>query len=87
MKIEISGFDKLQQQLKEAERALAGLDGTFATLSIDPKSPASIESAVRKMENAIDQKVGRFKNNPFVAPLIEEAKKAFRDKIRGMAAA
>ena len=44
LKIDMSGIEKLQRELKEAERALKELDGKFAEVRFDP--------AMRKVSTA-----------------------------------
>ncbi|WP_022976805.1 hypothetical protein [Nevskia ramosa] len=84
LSIKTSGLDKLQRELKDAQAAMSSLDGTIATLKFDPEDPASVQAAIRQMESAIDSKVGRFRQNPIVGPLIVATKKQFRDRILGM---
>lgn len=42
MGFKIGGLDKLQKDLKDAERAFRSLDGMITTLRIDPNEPASV---------------------------------------------
>lgn len=85
--MKITGFDKLQKQLANAQKALANLDGDLTTVQFNPKDPASIEAAVQKVEQLIDEKVGDYSDNPFVAPLVEQSKAHFREAIIEKAAA
>lgn len=83
----ITGLDKLQRDLRDAQQALEGLDGDLCTLRFDPHDPASIEAAIAEMEQTIDARVGRFAGNPIVAPLVAGAKDHFRQTILDKAAA
>lgn len=85
--MKISGFDKLDRQLKDAQKAFAELDGELGTVTFTPDDPASIEHAIRQVEEMIDERVGRYASNPFVAPLIEGAKEQYREAIIEKAAA
>ncbi len=85
--MKLTGFDKLQRQLVEAQRAFAALDGELTTVRFDPADPASIETAVQRVEDVIDERVGRYATNPFVAPLIEQAKEQYRQAILNKAEA
>ena len=49
----IEGFDQLQRQLAEAQAAMAALNGEVAKLQFDPGDPASVEAAVRTMEQTM----------------------------------
>lgn len=82
-----SGLDKLQRQLGEAQKALENLDGELTTVKFDPHDPSSIEAAIQKVEQTIEERVGQYVNNPFVAPLIDQAKEHFRETIIQKAAA
>ncbi|MBS5905030.1 gp58-like family protein [Roseomonas mucosa] len=83
----ITGLDKLQRDLRDAQQALGNLDGDLCTLRFDPHDPASIEAAIAEMEQTIDARVGRFAGNPLVAPLVAGAKDHFRQAILDKAAA
>lgn len=85
--MKITGFDKLSRQLEDAQKAFAELDGELGTVSFIPDDPASIENAIRQVEEMIDDRVGRYASNPFVAPLIEGAKEQYREAIIEKAAA
>jgi hypothetical protein len=85
--VKITGFDKLSRQLEDAQKAFAELDGELGTVSFTPDDPASIENAIRQVEEMIDDRVGRYASNPFVAPLIEGAKEQYREAIIEKAAA
>jgi hypothetical protein len=83
MDIKISGFDDLDRQLKEAQEAAQTLDGEVTSVEVDTSDPESIERAVIEMRTAVDSKMAPYRNNPFVEPLIEQAKVAFEKQLRG----
>ncbi|WP_322885749.1 hypothetical protein U8C32_21645 (plasmid) [Sinorhizobium medicae] len=85
--MKITGLDKLSRQLKDAEKAISELDGQLGTVTFTPDDPASIENAIHQVEAIIDERVGRYASNPFVAPLIEGLKEQYREGIIGRAAA
>lgn len=84
--MKITGLDKLQKNLTEAQRALAAIDGDIGRVSFTPDDPSSIQAAIQQMENMIDQKVGQYASNPIVAPLISASKEAYREAILKKAA-
>lgn len=86
MGFKITGLDKLQRQLDEAQRAFTLLDGELAQVSFDPSDVASVEMAIAEGEAAIDDKVGAYRSNPMVAPVIAQMKEKFRANIRQRAA-
>lgn len=83
----ITGLDKLQRELVEAERALSDLDGELAAVRFDPGDPASIEAAIQAVHQMVDQRAGRYASNPIVRPLIGQMKETYRAHIVEKAAA
>jgi ssDNA-binding replication factor A large subunit len=81
IKINIQGLDKLQRELKEAERAFSSLDGTITTLQFNPDDPASVQRAMREMDAAIDQRVRPYSRNPLVSELVLKMKAGYREQI------
>ncbi|SFP14741.1 hypothetical protein SAMN03159463_03685 [Mesorhizobium sp. NFR06] len=84
--IKITGFDKLTKTLEQAQRALKEVDGELGTVSFDPQDPASIEAAILSVETMIDERLGPYKTNPVIAPLIEGMKEQYRQGILERAA-
>ncbi|KPX10494.1 hypothetical protein [Pseudomonas syringae] len=82
----ISGLDKLQRDLKDAQIALQELDGDLCTVRFDPFDPGSIEKAIQQVNETIDNKVSGYASNPLVRPLIEEIKDLYRNQIIEQAA-
>jgi hypothetical protein len=80
-KIDISGLDKLQRELEEAQAAFATLDGEITTLKFDPDNRESVENAIQQMETAIDRKIEPFRSNPLVATMTEKLKQTYGDAI------
>jgi hypothetical protein len=85
--MKIKGLDQLSRQLEDAQKAFAELDGELGVVSFSPDDPASIEAAIAQIHQIIDDKVGSYASNPFVAPLIEGAKEQYRQAIIEKAAA
>src|SRR5262249_52281658 len=85
--MKINGLDDLQRQLKEAQTALAGIDGELGTVSFDPEDPASIESAIQQVTRLVDERLGVYSSNPIVGPPIGEMKERYRAGIVERAAA
>lgn len=85
--MKISGLDGLSRQLEDAQKALSELDGELGTVKFNPDDPASIEAAIRQIEDIIDERVGQYASNPFVAPMIDGLKEQYREGIIEQAAA
>jgi hypothetical protein len=84
--IQITGLDKLQRDLEDAQRAFESLDGTITTLTFDPADQASIDTAIREMASAIDAKVGRYSGNALVESVAAGLKEKYRTAILERAA-
>ncbi|KTT66780.1 hypothetical protein NS383_04050 [Pseudomonas oryzihabitans] len=83
--LKITGLDKLQKNLKEAQQALDELDGELGTVSFDPHDPASIEAAIQSASQIIDQRLGQYSSNPVIGPMAEQMKDSYREKILQLA--
>ena len=81
LNVSITGLDKLQRELEDAQRAFQSLDGTITTLMIDPDNPASIDTAMRQMETAIDDKTRRYRGNALVESVAKGLKEHYRKAI------
>lgn len=85
--MKISGLDDLAKRMKELEKAISALDGEIGSVSFDPHDPQSIDIAIQKMESAIDERVGHYRNNDMVDGIINTAKEHYRQAILERAAA
>lgn len=86
MVFKIKGLDKLQKQLKDAERAFRSLDGPLKMIQFEPDQPASIFAAITQTENEIDRVVSPYRGNPFVENVAEQLKETYKDDILERAA-
>ncbi|HBO5549737.1 hypothetical protein [Pseudomonas aeruginosa] len=82
----ITGLDKLQKNLKDAQRALSDLDGELGVVNFNPNDPASIEGAIQSVNRMIDDRLGECSSNPIVGPLAEQMKEKYRESILEKAA-
>lgn len=82
----IDGLDKLQKELKEAERALNELDGELGIVNFDPHDPASIEAAIHSVNRMIADRTEEFSDNPIVESLADQMKESYREHILQKAA-
>jgi hypothetical protein len=78
------GFDKLQREMKDFQRAMESLNGTVANLKFT-SDPESVEAAIRQMEQAIDEKVALYGNNKMVTKVAQGMKERYRNHIRDVA--
>lgn len=81
MSFEIKGLEKIQRDLAEVQSALASLDGEIAKLRFNSANPASVEQAIREMEQAVDIRTAAYSGNPMVAKLAQVTKDAFRNRL------
>ncbi len=82
----VTGLDKLQKNLKDAQRALSELDGELGVVNFDPNDPASIEGAIQSVNRMIDDRLGEYSSNLIVGPLAEQMKEKYRESILEKAA-
>jgi hypothetical protein len=85
--LKIDGLDKLMRELETAQEAIGGLEGELGTVSFDPHDPGSIEGAIQEVGRLVDERLGVYASNPFVAPLIDGLKETQRNAILERAAA
>lgn len=79
--LKITGLDKLQKDLKEAQRALSELDGELGSVSFNPHDPGSIEAAIQSVYRMVDERAGQYTSNPLIGPLVEQMKDSYRESI------
>lgn len=84
--MKITGFDKLQKELSDAQRAIEDLDGDLGSVRFDPHDPASIERAIQDVGRLVDDRVGVYANNSIVGPLAIQMKEKYRAAILERAA-
>jgi hypothetical protein len=80
--VNITGLDKLQRDLEDAQRALRSLDGEIATIKFDRDDDGSGQRAIRQMETAVDKKVAPYGRNALIAKVADVTKENFRKQIR-----
>lgn len=77
----MEGLEKLTKEFDEASRVFQPLDGEIATVPVVPGDDASIQAAIRQIEQTIDSKAARYRNNPLVSALVTQLKETYRDHI------
>lgn len=78
------GFQDVLRQLEEFKEAAGALDGTVATLRFT-SDPASVENAIRQMEQAVDEKVAPFQSNRMITDLAKQLKERYAKHIHEVA--
>jgi hypothetical protein len=79
--LKITGLDKLSRDLKDAQVALAEIDGELGTVNFDPESPESIDAAISQINAMVDEKLARYSANPIIGPLASEMKEKYREAV------
>ena len=74
----ITGLDKMQRELKQAQDALKELDGDLGSVSFDPEDPASIEHAISTMRQIVDDRVAGYESNSIIGPMADQMKEQYR---------
>jgi hypothetical protein len=73
--------DELNRTLAEAGEGLKALQDEVIEAGFDPDDPASIQAAIRHVENTVDAKVARFQGNALVREAAEQIKAECRANI------
>lgn len=81
MPARFTGFDKLIEETKDAERILKSLNG-ISIGEVDSTDPASVRRALSNFNRAVAQRVGRHRNNPFIKKAVAEIKRKVEDDLR-----
>jgi ubiquinone/menaquinone biosynthesis C-methylase UbiE len=82
----ITGLDKLQKNLKEAQRVIGELDGELGVVNFNPTDPSSIEAAIQSVNRMVDDRIGQYSSNPILGPLADQMKEKYRESILQKAA-
>ncbi len=77
----ITGLDQVGKQLKELSDAGAALNGKICDSKFNPADSSDVQRAIRDMENEIDRRVSRWRNNQAVQKLASETKANLRKQI------
>jgi len=70
--------DEMTRILEEAAEGLKALEDEVITAGFDPDDPASVDAAIRHIDDTIDAKVAKFRGNR----LVEEAADAIKAECR-----
>jgi hypothetical protein len=73
--------DEMTRILEEAGEGLKVLQEEVVTAGFDPDDPMSVEAAIRHVEDTIDAKVARFRDNPLVREAADQIKAECRANI------
>lgn len=84
--LKITGLDKLQKNLKEAEQALNELNGELEVVNFDPHDPTSIEATIQSVNRLIDNCIEPYTDNSIVGSLADKMKESYRENILQKAA-
>lgn len=84
--LKITGLEKLEKEIKEAEQALSELEGELGVVNFDPHDPASIEAAIQSVNLMIDSRIQPHTDNPIVSSLADQMKESYRENILHKAA-
>lgn len=84
--MKITGFDKLQREIADAQKAIALLEDSIGSVRFDPADPGSIDAAITAMESMVDERLGDYAKNAIIGPLIPQMKESYRQAIIDKAA-
>jgi predicted nucleotide-binding protein len=81
MPIRITGLDKIQRMLRDAQRAAESLNGELGQLSFKPDDLSSVEAAIAEARALVDERLGPWRGNPLVDKMAEGAKAQFEELV------
>jgi hypothetical protein len=70
-----------QWDLENVQRSLASLSGTISRLKAEAYDSASVQEAIRKMEDAVDSKVVPYGSHRQIAAAALAAKERYRKRL------
>lgn len=79
--MKITGLNKLQKQLDQAQKAFKRLDGQLGSMEFDPTEPGSVQVAINKMESMIDCETSMYRGNQLVTGIADAMKEKYREMI------
>jgi len=85
--MKFTGLEAIQKKTKQMAKFAEEIDGELASVSFDPSNPASIESAIQQISDAIDEKTRSYERNDWVQNLAEQLKENARNNVLEKAAA
>ena len=85
--IKITGLKEMQRKMDDLAKFASEMDGELARVSFDPNDPSSIEAAIQKACESVDERATSYPRNDMVQNLAEQAKESFREQILESAAA
>ncbi|QCO57287.1 hypothetical protein EOK75_16205 (plasmid) [Pseudorhodobacter turbinis] len=85
--MKITGLDAIMKKTEQMSKFAREIDGELASVSFDPSDPASIEAALQKISDAIDDKTRSYERNDWIQNLAGQLKEQARNSILEKAAA
>jgi hypothetical protein len=69
------------QQLEEVREATSELQDVGRSVKFNPDDPADVQRAIESVERAVDERLSRFRDNPWAAQVGQAVKDSFRQRI------
>jgi hypothetical protein len=82
---QMKGFEHLTSRLKELSDALNQLNGKLCEVRFDPSRPDQVQTAIRTMERAVNERLSEFPDNPLVQQLAAGIKQRFKQEMLNLA--
>lgn len=79
--MKVTGLNQLSKQIKQLEQFTKEIDGSLGAVHFDPFDAESIEQAIVKMENLIDQKSESYLSNPMIVEIVGNLKENYRQSL------
>ena len=74
-------FDDMERAISEAERAAQELQSGLTGLKFNAADDADVKRAIAEMKQIVEQKLGPYRSNGIIEPLIDATKETLRREI------
>jgi hypothetical protein len=82
---QINGLARLTSLFEELSDAIKQLNGKLCEVRFDPSKPDQVQTAIRTMERAVNERVSEFPDNPLVQQLAAGIKQRFKQEMLNLA--
>lgn len=77
----ILDFEKLNQELADAQEAIKNIDDDLGSIKFDPYDETSIEEAIQQVYEIITNRICAFSSNPLIESFIKKTKEDYFNRI------
>lgn len=75
---QIAGLEQLTSQFEQLQTAIKQINGKLCEVRFDPSKPEQVQAAIHIMQEAVDERLSEFPDNP----LVQQFATATKEKIK-----